>query len=434
MNSGMQRMTFDFEAENPLEDMGRVTKAAHERDQSVLDKYAANALPFCFVANALGKDVIDGWAGLPGVGIQPRVCIGSRDERENATKEIQARTRNGCVLDPITAALISDFHLWDTISRVCGQVHVTQSTLEVFAKREIEAKNNVDRQTGMTSWRDGRLTFIEISPEQNKAAHEEKKRQREDVLAHCKIATAVPQTDLSGQNLKIAEMLGTAARDSVLAAEGNELLLLSEDQGLRQWAVGALEIGTSWLQPVLLLAKDRGLISIEDYTKFIADCLNREFTYVSMDSQTLLTQAKAEGFNGRGTVKRMLEVVGGKNADLETNLGVAATFLDLVFYETRQAHLRDRYASMVLEAFCGPRQDKAIEVIKALTAQVSLRVFSLIDHAFWWLVGRSVGTPNFRQLIEEAKKYQLVRPVAIPPALRFRATERVRLLGSCFPN
>ena len=434
MNSGMQRMTFDFEAENPLEDMGRVTKAAHDRDQSVLDKYAANALPFCFVAKALGKDVIDGWAGLPGVGIQPRVCIGSRDERDNAVREIQARAKNGCVLDPITAALMSDFHLWGTISQVCGQVHVTQSTLEVFAKREIEAKNNIDRQTGMTSWQDGRLIFIEISPEQNKAAYEEKKRQREDVLARCKIATAVPQTDLSGQNLKIAEMLGTAARDSVLAAEGNELLLLSEDQGLRQWAVGALGIGTSWLPPVLLLAKDRGLISIEDYTRFIVECLNRDFTYVSMDSQTLITQARTEGFNGRGTVKRMLEVVGGKNADLETNLGVAAVFLDLVFHETKQEHLRDRYASMVLEAFCAPRQDKAIEVIKALSAQVSLRVFNLIEHAFWWLVGRTVGTPNFHQQVEEAKKSQLRRPVALPPAIRFQSTERIRLLSSCFPT
>jgi hypothetical protein len=325
------------------------------------------------------------------------------------------------VLDPITAALISDFHLWGAISKICGQVHVTQSTLEVFAKREIEAKNNIDRKSGVTQWQNGRLTFIEISPEQNKADYEEKKRQREDVLAHCKIATAVPQADLTGQNREISEMLGASARDSILAAEGNKLLLLSEDQGLRQWATAALSVGTSWLQPVLLLAKDRGLISIEDYTKFIVDCLNRDFTYVSMDSQTLLIQAKAEGFNGSGTVKRMLEVVGGKNADLETNLGVAAVFLDMVLHETKQEHLRNRYASMVLEAFCAPRQDKAIGVIRALTAHVSLREFNLLEHAFWWLVGRCVGTPTFDQQVEEAKKFYLKRPVALPSAIRIQA-------------
>lgn len=433
-NSGMQRMTFDFQADNPLVDMERITKAAHDRDQSVLDNYAANALPFCFVAEALGKDVVDGWAGLPGVGIQPRVCIGSRDERNNAIKEIQSNAERGCVLDPITAALASDFHLWETISKVCGPVHVTQTTLEVFAKREIEAKNNIDRRSGITSWQDGRFTMIEITPEQNQIDFEVKKRQREDVLAHCKIATSVPRADLEGQDLEISEVLGSSARDSVLAAEGNGFLLLSEDQGLRQWASAALEVGSSWLQPVLLLAKDRGFVSIEDYTKFIVDCLNRDFTYVSMDSQTLLTQAKADGFSGQSTAKRMLEVVGGKNADLETNIGVAALFLDLVFRETKQEHLRNRYASLVLEAFCAPRRGKTIEVIKLLTAQVSIRVFNLIEHAFWWLVGRELGTPNFDQQVEEAKKSQLQRPVSLPHAIRFRVTEKIRLLGSCIPN
>ncbi len=38
-------------------------------------------------------------------------------------------------------------------------------------------------------------------------------------------------------------MFGAWARDSILAAEGNELLLLSEDQGLRQWAIAVLEVG-----------------------------------------------------------------------------------------------------------------------------------------------------------------------------------------------
>lgn len=434
LNSGMQRLSIDFESENPLADMERVTKAASDRDQSVLDNYAKNALPFCFVAKALGKDPIDGWAGLPGVGIQPRVCIGSLDERNAAIAAIQLRKASGCVVDPITAALASDFHLWKTISEICGPVHVTQSTLEVFAKREIEAKNNIDRQTGMTSWQDGRLTIIEITPEQNRAFYEEKKRQREDVLAHCGIASAVPQSDLVGQNQEISEMLGSAARDTILAADGGGFLLLSEDQGFRQWANAALNVGTSWLQPVILLAKDRGLVSIEDYTKFIVDCLNRGFTYVSMDSLTLFTQAKADSFDELGTVKRMLEVVGGKNADLENNMGVAALFTDLVLQDTRSKHLRDRYASLVLDAFTAPRKDQVIDVIKTLTGQVSICPLNLIDHAFWWYVGRLVGTPQFAQHFEEAKRSRFRRPVPLRPAIEYRRTAKSLLMRTCYPR
>lgn len=417
LNSSMQRMSIDIEGENPLADMERITKAANDRDQAVLDNYAKNALPFSFVAKALGKDPIDGWAGLPSVGIQPRVCIGSLEERNAAIASIQSKEANGCVLDPITAALASDFHLWKTISEVCGPIHVTQSTLEVFAKRAIEAKNNIDRQTGVASWQNGHLSFIEITPEQNRSFYEEKRRQREDILVHCKIASAVPKTDLVGQNLEISEMLGSAAMDSILAADGGDLLFLSEDQGLRQWGGTALEIGVSWLQPVMLLAKDRGLITIEDYTKFIVDCIDRGFTYISMDPHTLFTQAKEEGYDKLGTVVRMLGVVGGKNADLLNNMGVAATFLDLVMRDSKSVHLRNRYASLVLDTFSASRPDKKLEVVKALTRQVLLRGSSLIDHSLWWLVGRQVGTPKFEKTLAEVRKAQLKRPLNLTPAV-----------------
>lgn len=42
-------------------------------------------------------------------------------------------------------------------------------------------------------------------------------------------------------------MLGSAATDSILAADGGDLLFLSEDQGLRQWAGLSLDVGVSWL-------------------------------------------------------------------------------------------------------------------------------------------------------------------------------------------
>lgn len=394
--------------------MERITKAANDRDQAVLDNYAKNSLPFSFVAKALGKDPIDGWAGLPGVGIQPRVCIGSLEERNAAISAINSREANGCVLDPITAALASDFHLWKTISEICGRIHVTQSTLEVFAKREIEAKNNIDRQTGMRSWQNGHLSFIEITPEQNRSLYEEKSRQRDDIIAHCKIVSAVPKTDLVGQNLEISEMLGSAAMDSILAADGGDLLFLSEDQGLRQWGGMALEVGVSWLQPVMLLAKDRGLISIADYTKFIVDCLNRGFTYISMDPHTLFTQAKADGYDELSTVKKMLGVVGGKNADLENNLGVAATFIDLVFQDTKSIHMRNRYASLVLDTFTATRVNEKLDVVNVLIRKVSLRRYSLVDHSTWWLVGRQIGTPQFSQLLEEAKETITRRSFSLP--------------------
>ena len=244
----------------------------------------------------------------------------------------------------------------------------------------------------------------------------------------------MPQADLTGQNYEISEMLGAPARDSILASEGNNLLLLSEDQGLRQWATATLGVKTSWLQPALLIAKDKGLVSTEHYTKFLVECLNRQFSYVSLDSHALLTQAKADGFNGSPIIRRMLEVLGGKNADLDSNLEVAANFLDLIFQTTKRELLRDRYASLVMDAFCAPRKDKAAEVIKGLTRRVSFRVFNLIEHALWWQTGKQIGTPGFQPQLEALLGSAVQRPLVLPRAIRGQVTEKIRLLGSCFPN
>ncbi|MBB3992748.1 hypothetical protein GGR95_000367 [Sulfitobacter undariae] len=113
----------------------------------------------------------------------------------------------------------------------------------------------------------------------------------------------------------------------------------------------------------------------------------------------------------------MLEVVGGKNADLLNNMGVAATFLDLVMRDTKSVNLRNRYASMVLDTFSASRPDKKIEVVKALIRQVSLQGSSLVDHSLWWLIGRQIGTPQFDKTLAEVRKAQLKRPLALTPAL-----------------
>ena len=136
-----------------------------------------------------------------------------------------------------------------------------------------------------------------------------------------------------------------------------------------------------------------------------------------MDPQTLFTQAMDDGHHELNTIRRMLEVVGGKNADLENNLGVAATFLDLVMRETKSVYLRNRYASLVLDTFSASRPDKKLEVVKALTRQVSLQGSSLVDHTLWWFVGRQLGTPQFEKTLAEVRTAQLKRPLTLTSAV-----------------
>jgi len=124
----------------------------------------------------------------------------------------------------------------------------------------------------------------------------------------------------------------------------------------------------------------------------------------------------------------------GKNADHDSNLEVAANFLDLVFQTTRHWLLRNRYASLVMDAFCAPRKDKAIDVIKGLTRRISFRAFNLIERACWWQTGQQIGTPMFRPQLDALPRSTAERPLVLPQALAHRVTEETRLLGPCFPT
>jgi hypothetical protein len=159
---------------------------------------------------------------------------------------------------------------------------------------------------------------------------------------------------------------------------------------------------------------------------------NRQFSYVSLNSHALLTQAKADGYNGSPAIRRMLEVLGGKNADLDSDPEVPAKFRDLVFQTTRHWLLRDRYAGLVMDAFCAPRKDKAIDVLKGLTRRVSFRAFNLIEHACWRQTGQQIGTPMFRPQLEALPGSTAERPLVLPRALAHRVTEETRLLGPRF--
>ena len=74
---GLQRFTFDPDAQDPFENIRAITKARAESDQRILKEYQSKGIPLAFVAALVGKNLLDAWSGLPRVDIQFRVCHGT---------------------------------------------------------------------------------------------------------------------------------------------------------------------------------------------------------------------------------------------------------------------------------------------------------------------------------------------------------------------
>lgn len=118
---------------------------------------------------------------------------------------------------------------------------------------------------------------------------------------------------------------GSYAWEPVIAAQGGDLLLLSEDLGLRVWAAGTLDVKACWLQPVLQKARKDGIIDQTKYSEATTSMAVAGHGYVSLSADDIFYQLEKDEFRVSDNVVRLIEATTGVNADIQTNMECLAS-------------------------------------------------------------------------------------------------------------
>ena len=401
---GLLRFTFDADAPDPLEDIRAITKARAEADQRILEHYQSASIPLSFAAALVGKDALDAWSGLPTVGVQFQVCRGTLPEREEALRTINQYGRKGCVLDAITLSVVRRLRVEKAVSAVCGPIHTPQSVIDLLASRDLESRQNIGKKQGYIGWRENRLVMEEFSAEFMKNVAEERAKELSWARSAVAIAPAMPKKDFSQETRTILDMVGHVACDPAVAADGNGLLLLSEDMGFRMWSAATFQIPTTWLQPVLILARDEGDLNTEEYCEAVNMLALSGHTYISLDHNCVMHQARKDNFALNNELSRLLGVVGGPMADLTTNSRVLSAFIDALWQACPDELCVKRIVSEGFLAITKGRQEDQREIISLILSQLRTREILMKEHALAWLIGHSIGLPYLDELLQMQRK------------------------------
>lgn len=396
---GMQRFTFDPNAPDPIEDMRSIVKARAEADKHILEDYRSKNIPLSFVAALLGKDPLDAWSGIRTVNMEFQVCRGLISERENTLQTIRKYEKKGCVLDAITLSMVYRLGVEKAITAVCGPIYTSQSVIDLFVSRSIESKQNIGRKQGFLAWCDERLTYGEYDEEFMKNVSNERKNEASWARSVVRIATSMPKDDFSLDTRKMIDMVGHAVCDPAVAANGNDLLLLSEDMGFRAWSEVSFKISTTWLQPVLIIAQEKGHLTADEYCEAINILALRGHTYISLNPKCLMHQAYKDNFIVTNELSRLLGRVGGASADLYRNSGVLSAFIDLLWQECSNDLKVKRIVSEAFNSFVTGRQEDQRQIIQVIVNKIRMKKVIITEHAISWLVGHSFGMPYFNQLL-----------------------------------
>lgn len=402
--TGLQRFKIDMDSPTPIDDIKNITKTHAEMAQHILDEYISKSLPLAFAAKILSRDPLDVYNGLPAVNIKFQVCRGFLQERENALKEIWRHNKKGCIVDCITLSLIRKLGIAEAVKAVCGPIYTTQSIIDILVLRALNSKADVGKKQGYLAWHQNKLVLEDYTEDYLRTVADEQESEASWAREMTMLAPIIPKKDFSNEIKTIIEIFGDVC-DPAIAAEGNDLLLLSEDFGLRLWAKEAFNIPTTWLHPVLTLAKDLGHLSEEDYCEVVNSFVFSGHTYVSLDPNCLLHQARKYNYKLSNELTMLFEMLGGTSADLDVNTNVLSKFIDMMQQECDCSLNLKRIVSEIFTTFIKGRKEGKEQIIYLILKRIKINKKILQDHSRDWIIGHSIGIPYFYELMRFKHDY-----------------------------
>lgn len=382
-SNALVQMSLDMSSSDPLREMKRVVQSMAERDQAVLSLYKEQPVSIAWMAGLLGKDPIDSALGLKSQGIKIRACIGTADERKIAQELISGLNKQGVVVDGFTAKLIRMLDVEDVVTAVCGPLHTSQTTIELFASRFYEAEAGIGRKQGFMGWQDDKLQLVEIGEEASRQNLQERREDFDWANRSLKVLAALPKADLTGAAKETQDIVGASALAPVLAADGADMPLLVDDMGTRIWAKQVLNLEGTWLQPVLMRAADDGFLDRERYAKCLEVMNEMGMSYISFDPPSILTILKDRN-NIISRSKPILQTICGVDADISTNLTIVAQAIRLLQDAGEDRLVLERFASEAARAFCYPRWNNAVNILNALNRALFQNGVVLTKHLREW--------------------------------------------------
>ena len=300
------------------------------------------------LAHLTGADPIDAMLGLAEARTPYRVAIGLAEEREQAFVSVVGNKSRGCVVDAATLHCIRRLDIATTVTAICGPIGITQATADIFQIRLQAIDSFGGQRSGMMSYRDGRLLYQEVTPEQTADTRQRYAADLAWLKATCEIVPAQPDEDPPALYRRLAGIQGARFFDDIYAASGSGRLLLVDDLFTRQLA-SQFHVAAAWLQPVLILARERALISGPDYTTIITDLIDIGQSFVGIDPSVLVHALELDRKSGGPVPGRRFELacrsLGGPAADQGSHCQTVIGFLILSWPIGRRVVLEDYAAT-----------------------------------------------------------------------------------------
>jgi len=305
--------------------------ARQHRGAQVLSLYRDKHLTLGAFARLVGSPLIDVWAGL--VNRAEGVILastGAAEEQQETTLLLGAKE---IVLDLTSILTLAYLGLLENVSRRFKTLVVPQALMDEID--DTMARNFFYPHPVLSVWKENETYFrTEITPEDYERGRKFLEGIRKFVQTQCTLTPTRTALDIGKNQLEqMQDLLGKDAIAAILVAKETNLLLYSDDLGLRLVARNDWQVSGFWTQTLLLDLREKGLLGVEQYREAVQKLLLANYRFVSIDGAGLLWIVKANNFLSTPAVYRIFESLHGPECTEESAVLVLADLVKRIWLE-----------------------------------------------------------------------------------------------------
>lgn len=288
-----------------------------------LKNYSRLRFPLSTLARLVGTEPLTLMLEWPSSKASLFVNIGTQEEREQALALLAAGKR--FVIDLPTLGELVGTGVFRTVAPLLERPLIPQTARE-------ELTNIIQFQEAAPSKMslredDGQYIREETTQEQldrRLALLREMLACMDDL---CEVTPVLGPKVITDGHRTLEDLLDNATLDAVYLALDRDAVLLSDDGGLRLATPAVGLVNSMAVQPLLMLARDRGVLAHSDYVDVVMGKLARNHDFISVRTEDLVAVARRNTAKVAAGVVTAFDTFRSRTLDLSSGVQVCGEFL-----------------------------------------------------------------------------------------------------------
>lgn len=379
-----------------------VLRDIQSQDDIVVATYKDFPIPLAAIAAISHKPVLELADRLLEENTNLRTCAGTKEEREEATDFVRGARGRGVVLDTLTVWQIAELGHLEAVKNYFGRLCIPRSSFDDFLELRARIESNRGREF-MTVGFKGDQAWRQIhTPEDTEARLSRINKIIAGFEAQCEILPVDIPIDTQLDQLLGAPLSGKVL-DPISLALSEDIIILSEDLNLRQYAAQLGVKGGAWLQITLNVLATDGVINRTQYLTSVGTLGMMLHDHLWLDSRMLLGILTLDDEGAFALYEAAIKFLGGRNAEMRSHLNVALGVMCNIWITPLPSWQHSRALGRLLEQLVDSRPRDWKSVLYALDNELGIeadfgskRAKLARDYLIGWMAGHFYDVDGIR--------------------------------------